>query len=73
MIHSPEFILTLTVFAAAAAGVGLMIGLERKPRKTLDPRLVPTTPLLLIAGLIAIGAFVHLLNLAGLHTGRPLN
>jgi hypothetical protein len=59
--------------AALAGGLGLagaMAWLERRPRKGLNPRLLPTTPFLLVGGLVAILALVHLVNLWGVHTGR---
>lgn len=65
-----EFWATLAMFLAGGTIVATMVLLERKPRQSLNPRLLPTTPFLLIGGLIAIIAAVHLLNLAGVHTGR---
>jgi hypothetical protein len=65
-----EFWLTLAIFLGAALVVAGMSFLERRPRTTLNPRLLPTTPVLLVAGLIGLLAFVHLLNLWGIHTGR---
>jgi hypothetical protein len=65
-----EFSLTLAIFLAAAAVVAGMSYLERRPRTSLNPRLLPTTPVLLVAGLVGLLAFVHLLNLWGIHTGR---
>ena len=67
---SPEFIITFLLFAGAAGGVGGLAWLEKRPRTGLQPRLLPTTPLILIIGFVGIMALVHLLNLAGVHTGR---
>jgi amino acid transporter len=64
-----EFWLTFVVFGLGAALAGTMVWLEKRPRQDLKPRLFPTTPFLLIGGAIALFAAVHLLNLAGLHTG----
>ena len=64
--------LAITVFALLA-GFGLVAGmilLERRPRTSLNPRLIPTTPVMLLGALIAILAIVHLVNLYGVHTGR---
>ena len=64
--------LAITIFALLA-GFGLaagMILLERRPRTSLNPRLIPTTPVMLLGALIAILAIVHLVNLYGVHTGR---
>ena len=56
--------------AALALGLGLaawMYWLEKHPARDLRPRLVPTTLFLLIGGLIALGAAIHLLGLLGIH------
>ena len=61
-----ELAVTLAGFLC---GVGLatwMFWLEKHPRRDLRPRLVPTTLLMLAGGLVALGAAVHLLSLAGL-------
>ena len=65
-----EFWLTIGIFAASAAIVALMAWLERRPRTGFEPRLLPTTPILLVFGFIGLLALVHLLNLWGIHTGR---
>jgi high-affinity Fe2+/Pb2+ permease len=67
---SAETWITLGFLAAGLALVGAMVWLERRPRKSLDPLLVPTTPIMFVGGLVAMLALVHLLNLAGIHTGR---
>jgi hypothetical protein len=56
--------------AALAAGLGLvaaMYWLEKRPRRDMKPRLLPTTLILLIGLLIALGAAIHLLSYAGIH------
>ena len=50
--------------------VGVMAWLERRPRKSLNPRLVPTTPLMFLGALICLVAVVHIVNTFGIHTGR---
>ena len=65
-----EFWLTLGVFLACAGIVGSMAWLERRPRHSFEPRLLPTTPVLLVFGFFGLLALVHLLNLYGIHTGR---
>lgn len=65
-----QFIVTLVVLLGALAVIARMIVLERRPRTGLNPSLIPTTPVLLICGFVAILAIVHLVNLAGIHTGR---
>ena len=68
--YSTELWLTILVLLAGAAIVITMAWLERRPRQSLDPRLVPTTPILLLGAGIGLLALVHLLNLWGIHTGR---
>ena len=67
---SPELWITLAALALGAGLAGTMAWLERRPRKSLTPGLLPTTPFLFMGGLIAILALVHLVNLWGVHTGR---
>lgn len=71
LFTNSEFAVTFAVFFACAAIVGVLAWLERRPRKSLTPRLIPTTPVLLIFGFIGLLSLVHLLNLYGIHTGRP--
>jgi hypothetical protein len=70
MVDSLEFWLTLAVLAGSVFVVGFMSWLERRPRKSLTPRMIPTTPVLILFGFIALLALVHLANLYGIHTGR---
>jgi hypothetical protein len=65
-----EFLLTAGTFLVCAVIVGVLAWLERRPRTSLTPRLIPTTPLMLIFGFIGLLALVHLLNMYGIHTGR---
>ena len=65
-----EFLITAGIFLAGLAVVAWMIVLERRPRQSLEPRLLPTTPILLVFGFIGLLALVHLVNLYGIHTGR---
>ena len=65
-----EIWITLGSLAASAAIIGLMAWLDRRPRTDFAPRLLPTTPILLVFGFIGLLALVHLLNLYGIHTGR---
>jgi len=72
LASNSEFLLTLGVFLICAGIVGYLAWLERRPRKSLSPRLIPTTPVLLIFGFIGLLSLVHLLNMYGIHTGnRP--
>ncbi|MCA3555003.1 hypothetical protein [Aestuariivirga sp.] len=70
LFANSEFAVTLAIFLACAAVVGFLAWLERRPRKSLTPRLIPTTPVLLIFGFIGLLALVHLANLYGIQTGR---
>lgn len=67
---TPQFLLTVFVLVAALAMVARMVVLEKRPRTNLNPRLVSTTSVLIVSGFIALLALVHLINLAGVHTGR---
>lgn len=72
LFSDTEFLVTLGVFLACAAIVGYMSILERRPKKALEPRLIPTTPVILVFGFIGLLALVHLANVYGIHTGnRP--
>ena len=70
MSDAAEFWITLTILVASAAVVGFLSWLERRPRTSLSPRMIPTTPVILIFGFIGLLALVHLANLSGIHTGR---
>jgi uncharacterized protein (DUF983 family) len=65
-----EKIITLGILLAAMAVIALMVWMENRRRESLDTSLVPTTPIMLIAGLAVLLSLVHLLNLFGIHTGR---
>ncbi|MEP6827530.1 MAG: hypothetical protein ABJA10_05605, partial [Aestuariivirga sp.] len=47
--------------------VGQMYRVEKRPRGNLSPRLFPTTLVLLLGLLVALGAGAHLLSLTGIH------
>jgi bacteriorhodopsin len=70
MVSSFEFWITIGVFLLGAAAVGFLSWLEKQPRKRLEPRLIPTTPLIILCAFIALLALVHLANLYGIKTGR---
>ena len=61
---------TLTILAASLAATGLLIWLERRPVEPGRIRLLPTTPLIFAALVIAVIMAVHIVNLMGGHTGR---
>jgi hypothetical protein len=65
-----ELSLTYGGLALGLALVAIMVWIERRPRKSLDPRLVPTTPLMFLGAFICLVAVVHIANTFGIHTGR---
>ncbi len=69
-MFTTQFILTGLVLMAALSAIVWMVVLEKRPRTDLNPRMVPTTTVLLISGFVALLALIHLVNLFGLHTGR---
>ncbi len=65
-----EMSLTYGGLALGVALVAVMVWIEKRPRKTLEPRLVPTTPLMFVGAFICLVAVVHIVNSLGIHTGR---
>ena len=65
-----EMSLTFGGLALGLVLVIIMVWIERRPRKTLDPRLVPTTPLMFVGAFISLVALVHIVNIYGIHTGK---
>jgi hypothetical protein len=61
----------MEIFMTGAALIGgfalsaAMVWLERRPRRGLEPRLIPTTPFLFAGILLVILAAVHTLTLLG--------
>ena len=66
----PQLLVTLFVLIVALVVAARMIILEKRPRSELSPRLIPTTPVLIVSGFVALLAIIHLVNLVGVHTGR---
>lgn len=60
--------LTLALLAAAVALAGLAWVMQRRPRVSLDPPLVPWTAVQVVAVVVALLMAAHLVSLA---TGRP--
>lgn len=65
-----EMSLTYGGLVLGAMLVAVMAWLEKRPRKTLSPRLVPTTPLMFLGAFICLIAVIHIVNSYGIHTGR---
>jgi uncharacterized iron-regulated membrane protein len=62
-----DFWVTLSFLAVGASIVGAMTWLERQPKTKLEPRLLPTTFIMLIGGLIALMALFHLVDVLKPH------
>lgn len=69
ILVSQQFIMTSAVFLAAAISFAGLAIKDRRPRESLNPSLIPTTPLLLLTAIAALLALVHLVNLLGVKTG----
>ena len=65
-----EMSLTYGGLVLGAVLVAVMAWLEKRPRKTLTPRLLPTTPLMFLGAFICLIAVIHIVNSYGIHTGR---
>lgn len=64
---------TSITLAALLLGAGMVAGaavMERRPRQSLEVRLISTTPVMFTGAVIALLALVHLVNIAGYVTGR---
>jgi len=68
-----EMSLTYGGLVLGAMLVAVMAWLEKRPRNTLNPRMVPTTPLMFIGAFICLVAVIHIVNTLGIHTGRRFN
>jgi len=66
MVWNSETLITIAAALLGLSVAGLMYFLEKRPRRDLRPRLFPTTLVLLLGGLLAVGAIMHLLALAGI-------
>jgi energy-converting hydrogenase Eha subunit A len=59
---------TIVTAAALILGIGLVAYAaiaERRPRKSLNPRLIPTTPLMFIGVVVVLLSLLHFATLAG--------
>ncbi len=65
MFLSPDALFSTAALVVGLALAAFMYWLEKQPRKSLSPRFFPTTLVLLLGILIALGAGVHLLSLNG--------
>lgn len=65
-----EMSFTYGGLALGIALIAIMVWLEKRPRKSLGPRMLPTTPLMFLGVFICLIAVVHIVNTFGIHTGR---
>ena len=65
-----EISLTYGGLALGVALVAVMAWIEKRPRKSLEPSLVPTAPLMFLGAFICLVAVVHIVNSFGIHTGK---
>ncbi len=66
MESNSDFWISVVVFVAGILLMVAMYRLEKQPKGNLNPRLLPTTLVLLIGLVIALGAGFHLLAYAGI-------
>jgi hypothetical protein len=70
MTSTLDFWITIAVLFASGGIMAYMVRLERRPRERLEPRMIPTTPVIIIFAFVGLLALVHLFNMYGIHTGR---
>ena len=61
-----ELVLTIFALVAGVALVTYASWMERRPRTSMSPPLIPSTPLMFAGAIIAILAVAHLLTLNGI-------
>lgn len=66
MMPSPDAQFSIAALVLGLGLAGLMYWMEKRPRQDLRPRLFPTTLVLFLGIMLALGAGFHLLSLAGL-------
>jgi hypothetical protein len=62
-MFTTDFWVTAAFLVGGAGIVGLMTWIEKRPKTKLEPRLFPTTFVMLIAGLVALMALFHMVDL----------
>lgn len=65
MTYSAETIITVLALVSGLCLIAYAAIAERRPRKSLNPRLIPTTPLMFIGVVIVLLAFLHIATIAG--------
>jgi hypothetical protein len=71
LIDNIQFLITAGILAAAFVTVGVLIWLEKRPRKHLMPSLIPTTPIFLLMAIIIMLAGVHLVHIVAPGAAAP--
>ena len=66
MVWNTDFWVSSAALIGGLLLVGQMYRVERRPRDSLSPRLFPTTLVLLLGLIVALGAGVHLLTMVGI-------
>lgn len=62
IVFSQPFIVTAVVFLTAVSSFAGLALKDRKPRESLQPSLVPTIPLMLLSGVVAMVALAILIT-----------
>lgn len=70
IMFTTEFWVTLVFLAGAAAIIGWMGWLEKQPKTKLEPRLFPTTLVMVAALVVALFAGFHMIDLVKPVLGR---
>jgi hypothetical protein len=63
VLMSQPFIVTSAVFLTAVASFAGLAIKDRRPRESLDTPLIPTIPLMLLSGIVAMMAFAIMMGL----------
>ena len=63
VLISQPFIVTSAVFLTAAASFAGLAIKDRRPRESLDTPLIPTIPLMLLSGIVAMMALAVMVGL----------
>jgi hypothetical protein len=62
--------LTTALFLTSVLTIAAVVWKEKQSKTSLDPSLIPSTTIMLLASVISLLSLVHLVNLYGIHTGR---
>jgi uncharacterized membrane protein HdeD (DUF308 family) len=61
-MFTTDFWITLAILLGGAGIVGLMAWIEKRPKTELKPRMLPTTLITLVFGLVTLMALFHLVD-----------